>query len=176
MPRPEQPEEKSDHPSEVALRNERELGSLRADYKNLSDDVVGLRSEVRDGLRNVYSTLDRLSDKMNRPPDKGVWVTMIGILVTFILGIGGLFLAGIPLIGALIYFTVTSTNAPTIERLGKLEQGVAVSKDHEWDNFELLIRTDQCLIDRGLKANETDTAIKVPQKKLKNKNQKAESK
>lgn len=151
-----------DHPSSVALKNEREIGSLIESQKNFDSSLNSLGREMREGFVSLRNSIDHINDRVNKPPDKSMYLGMIGLL-----------LAGVPIIATLIYFVVTSTVAPITERLGKLEQSVQVSKDHEWDNFELLIRNDQCLIDNGLKVNDTQTIVHSDEKVKKHKKQKS---
>jgi hypothetical protein len=152
------PTDKEDHPSSVALKNEREIGSLIESQKNFDASLGSLGREMREGFVSLRNSIDHINDRVNRPPDKSMYLGMIGLL-----------LAGVPIIATLIYFVVTSTVAPLIERLGKLEQSVQVSKDHEWDNFELLVRSDQVLLDKGLKINESETIVHSDEKAKKHK-------
>lgn len=144
MPKDDPDDEK---PSKLALENAREIGELSSGLKRVSGEIS-----------DIHRILERMNDRISRPPNTSLYI-----------GIAGIFLAGIPIVAALIYFVVTSTVAPISERLVKVEQSEQVASDHAWDNFELEIRDDQALIDSGLKANETDTVMNTDHKNQKNK-------
>lgn len=169
MPRAEEEIEDNHEPSKLALQNSREIGELTAVSKNLAAGLQSLGREMADGFAKVDRNIERMADRVNRPPDKSLWVAIVGVLLTFLLGVGAMIVAGVPIIAGLIYFVDNATVAPLNERLGKVEQSVEVSKAHEWDNFELMVRSDQVLIDRNLKTNDTDTSIRVPKLDRKNK-------
>lgn len=153
--RPSDPEDNG-HPSDLALKNAREIGQLSTGLLNLEGEVVSIARKMDTGFSEVGAGMQRLSDRVTKPPNVNVY-----------LGVGALLLAGIPLIAGIIFFTVTSTVAPISGRLQKIEQQVDTMNDTARDDFELLIRVDQVLIDRGLKTNETDTALQAMKKKPK---------
>ena len=158
----ENPED--EQPSKLALANAREIGELSSVTKSLASDVSSLARDMREGFAHQDQNISRLSERINRPPDKSLYVGMAAIL-----------LAGIPIIGSLIYFVVTSSLAPISERLIKVEQSEQIATDHAWDNFELEVRDDQALIDSGLKANETDTVANTDRKNEKRKKHRPKS-
>jgi hypothetical protein len=150
----------SSEPSDLALKHEREIGKLNEGLESVDSRLGGVERKVDTGFERVFTLLDGFRDRLAPKNNSALY-----------LGVAGLMLAGIPLVAGLVYFTITVTTVPIGERLSRVERAVQTNSDNMRDDFELLIRVDQCLIDRGLKSNETDTALTAA-RKTKNKEKK----
>jgi len=144
---------RSSEPSDLALKHEREIGKLNEGLESVDSRLGGVERKVDTGFERVFTLLDSFRDRMAPKNNSALY-----------LGVAGLMLAGIPLIAGLVYFTITVTTVPIGERLSRVERAVQTNSDNMRDDFELLIRVDQCLIDRGLKSNETDAALTAARK------------
>lgn len=146
-------------PSRESLNNTAAITRLEAGVEQAHEDIANLRvgfTQLGAEVRGSISDIKEAISKMGRGNPQ------------VYLGVAGLMVGGIPLIAGLVYFSISTAVAPLTEKFNELKSTVDFMQDHERDDFELLIRNDQCLIDRGLKSNETEQAMKSsPPKKHK---------
>lgn len=135
-------------PSSLATATASRLASLESIQIQQHEDIHGLKRSFEDFSSEVRQAISTISK-----PNFAIYI-----------GVATLMLMGVPMIAALIYFTVVSTVSPLRERLGKFETEISSISDNQRDDFELLIRNDQALIDSGVKINDTNHALNSKKK------------